>query len=98
MPAGAGSRARAGKGILESTIECLRRECGVRETELLAWLGPCIGPEAFEVGPEVKAAFALHDDSAQDFFKPHGSGKWLADLQAVGAPAAAGHGHHAGLR
>ena len=55
----------------------------MRETGLLAWLGPCIGPEAFEVGPEVKAAFVAHDDSAQDFFKPHGSGKWLADLQGL---------------
>ena len=53
-----GLAGEGGQGILESTVECLRRECGVRETELLAWLGPCIGPDAFEVGPEVKAAFA----------------------------------------
>jgi polyphenol oxidase len=78
-----GLAGEGGQGILESTTECLRRECGVRETELLVWLGPCIGPDAFEVGPEVKAAFVMHHASAQDFFKPNGSAKWLADLQGL---------------
>jgi len=71
-----------GRGILESTIEALH-ENGARESEILAWLGPCIGPDAFEVGPEVKAAFVSHDAGAKDLFKPHGNGKWLADLQGL---------------
>ena len=78
-----GLAGEGGQGILESTAECLRRESGARETELLAWLGPCIGPDAFEVGPEVKAAFVAYDADAQEFFKPRASGKWLADLQGL---------------
>ncbi|MBX3653259.1 MAG: laccase domain-containing protein [Ramlibacter sp.] len=49
----------------------------------LAWLGPCIGPAAFEVGPEVKAAFEAHDPAASALFRPHGAGKWLADLPGL---------------
>lgn len=70
-----------GQGILESVMQCLRRDSGA--SEILAWLGPCIGPDAFEVGPEVKDAFVAHDDGAQALFKPQGSGKWLADLQGL---------------
>ena len=49
----------------------------------MAWLGPCIGPEAFEVGPEVKAVFEAHDPEAAGLFRPHGTGKWLADLPGL---------------
>lgn len=49
----------------------------------IAWLGPCIGPGAFEVGPEVKAAFEnTHADAAQ-FFVAAGAGKYLADLAGL---------------
>jgi YfiH family protein len=47
------------------------------------WLGPCIGPTAFEVGPEVKEAFEATDAAAATSFRPHGPGKWLADLPAL---------------
>lgn len=77
-----GLAGEAGKGVLESTAECLQKT-GARATEVLAWLGPCIGPDAFEVGPEVKAAFAERDAGAAHFFKPNASGKWLADLQGL---------------
>ena len=47
----------------------------------LAWLGPCIGPTAFEVGGEVRATFLRHDAAAAAAFQPAGrQGKWLADL------------------
>lgn len=49
----------------------------------LAWLGPCIGPQAFEVGPEVRAAFCAHDAAAAQHFRPLGAGKYLADLAAL---------------
>ena len=55
----------------------------VKPSGLLAWLGPCIGPEAFEVGDEVRAAFLQHDASASPHFKPLREGKWLADLPAL---------------
>lgn len=49
----------------------------------IAWLGPCIGPEVFEVGPEVKAAFVLHLPQASHCFKPLPQDKWLADLAGL---------------
>lgn len=72
-----------GRGVLESVVECMQQQANASATEILAWLGPCIGPEAFEVGPEVKAAFARHDAGAAAFFNPRGNGKWLADLQGL---------------
>ena len=51
--------------------------------EVIAWLGPCIGPDAFEVGAEVKAAFEAHDPQAATMFRPHTPGKWLANLPGL---------------
>ena len=65
-------------GVLENTIAALR----VAPGELLAWLGPAIGPERFEVGDEVRAAFVAHDADAANGFRPQGS-KWLADIYAL---------------
>jgi hypothetical protein len=48
-----------------------------------AWLGPCIGPNAFEVGPEVRAAFMVFDPAAQALFRPGRPGKWFADLAGL---------------
>ena len=52
-------------------------------TKILAWLGPCIGPSAFEVGPEVKAAFDAGQPEAGRLFVPGGAGKYLANLPAL---------------
>jgi YfiH family protein len=49
----------------------------------LAWLGPCIGPQAFEVGAEVRAAFCAADAAAERFFMPSGAGHFLADLAGL---------------
>ena len=51
--------------------------------DILVWLGPCIGPEKFEVGGEVRDAFLEPDASATAMFKPCGPGKWLADLAGL---------------
>ncbi len=51
--------------------------------ETLTWLGPCIGPRAFEVGSEVRTAFVAHNAQAAQCFKPHGPDKWLADLPSL---------------
>lgn len=48
-----------------------------------AWLGPCIGPDAFEVGDEVRAAFVARDADAERCFRPGHPGKWFADLAAL---------------
>lgn len=69
-------------GVLEATLSALRQAAG--EGQVLAWLGPAIGPEAFEVGEEVRAAFADRWPAAADHFKPHPQpGKWWADLPAL---------------
>lgn len=53
--------------------------------DTLAWLGPCIGPQAFEVGPEVRAAFCDADAAAQACFvaRADAPGKYLCDLAGL---------------
>lgn len=63
-------------GVLERTVAAM----GVPGEQVLAYLGPAIGPRAFEVGPEVRAAFMALDASAAAAFAPHANGKYLADL------------------
>lgn len=64
-------------GVLERTVACF-------EERPMAWLGPCIGPRAFEVGDEVKAAFEAQSVEASRCFRPTGApGKWRADLPAL---------------
>ena len=74
------------RGLADGVLEALWREMAARAGaagEMLAWLGPCIGPEAFEVGPEVRAAFVTKDAGAAAAFRAHGEGKFLADLPAL---------------
>jgi len=51
--------------------------------DLQAWLGPAIGPAAYEVGEEVREAFLAADPGAQACFRPSPAGRWLADLYAL---------------
>ena len=48
----------------------------------MAWLGPAIGPNAFEVGAEVRAQFIQHDQQAIHAFKLHGD-KWLCNMYLI---------------
>jgi YfiH family protein len=48
--------------------------------DLLAWLGPAIGPDRFEVGEDVRAAFVQKSPDFAEAFKPQAGGKWLADI------------------
>ena len=65
-------------GVLERTLVQLDVESPV------VWLGPCIGPNAFEVGDEVRAAFAAASPEAADCFRATGEpGKWRANLPAL---------------
>jgi YfiH family protein len=63
-------------GVIENTVS----EMGVAPARLLAYLGPAIGPGAFEVGADVRAAFIAADSAADHAFKPLREHKWLADL------------------
>jgi polyphenol oxidase len=63
-------------GVIEATIDTMH----VPSSGLLAWLGPAIGPQAFEVGDEVRQAFVHVDENARHAFTPQADGKWLADI------------------
>ncbi|HWT72519.1 MAG TPA: peptidoglycan editing factor PgeF [Oxalicibacterium sp.] len=77
----AGWRGLAG-GVLQNTIAQMQAAGG---TELFAWLGPAIGPAHFEVGEDVRQAFADHSSSAAAAFKSLAGrpGKYLADLYGL---------------
>lgn len=67
-------------GVLERTVEAMVVPPG----EVLAWLGPAIGPAAFEVGGEVREAFVAEDPRATTAFHPGAMpGKWWGDLPAL---------------
>lgn len=66
-------------GVLEASVAAM----AAAPSSLSAWLGPVIGPRAFEVGAEVRDALCDGDHGAGDHFTPLGRGKWLADLAAL---------------
>jgi YfiH family protein len=64
-------------GVIEAALEALR----IPGEELLAWLGPAIGPASFRVGEAVREAFLAADPRhAADAFTPADDGYWCADL------------------
>lgn len=73
----AGWRGLAG-GVVENAVRLLDRA----PQDVLAYLGPCIGPAQFEVGGDVLEAFVAHDAQAARAFRPYPGrpGKWLCDL------------------
>jgi len=74
----AGWRGLAG-GVIEATIAAL----GSAPAQLMAWLGPAIGPQHFEVGEDVHRAFTAEDQSAASAFMPNERGRWRCDLPAL---------------
>jgi len=76
-----------GEGVLEETYKSFQALAlmnkGQADTEVIAWLGPCIGPTTFEVGDEVRAAFVEQQPQAAQMFIPLGGGKWLANLAGL---------------
>jgi YfiH family protein len=82
-------------GVLERTAEALARAAGCEVAELVAWLGPCLGPRAFEVGADVRDAFGAASHHAFELRpRPDGSARWLADLPRLARDRL----HAAGLR
>lgn len=63
-------------GVIEQTVHAMN----VPPQSLMAWLGPAIGPQAFEVGEEVRAAFIERLAEASAAFAPGKGGKWYADI------------------
>lgn len=66
-------------GVIGATVAALRSD----PADLLAWLGPAIGPAQFEVGAEVRQAFLDLDAGNADCFKPSPAGRWLADIYGL---------------
>jgi YfiH family protein len=71
------------RGLCAGVIESIVAAMGVPPARLLAWLGPAIGPDAYEIGAEVRAAFLQHDAKAESAFVPSRQGHWRLDLYAV---------------
>ena len=68
------------RGLCDGVIEQTVRAMNVQPAALMAWLGPAIGAQAFEVGDEVRAAFLARQPQAVAAFIPAAPGKWLADI------------------
>jgi YfiH family protein len=69
-------------GVLEASVAALVAS-GAAAGDLLAWLGPAIGPQAYEVGVEVRNAFLAADPEAEAVFRNGRPGHWWLDLYAA---------------
>jgi polyphenol oxidase len=78
-------------GVIESALDAMQ----VDGSRVLAWMGPCIGPDAFEVGAEVREAFVARDPGAAEAFRAHTTGKFMADLYRLARRRLAARGVHA---
>jgi purine-nucleoside/S-methyl-5'-thioadenosine phosphorylase / adenosine deaminase len=78
-------------GVLEAALGAMR----VPPANVLAWLGPAIGPRSFEVGADVLDAHCVADPGAAECFAPHRPGKWLGDLYALARRRLTRSGVHA---
>lgn len=69
------------RGLAAGVLEAAAESLDTAPADVLVWLGPAIGPKAFEVGPEVREAFVQqHPQTAQAFVPSHNPGKFLADI------------------
>lgn len=68
------------KGLAAGIIEATLKKLSVTTKDLLAWLGPAIGPNAFEVGEDVFNLFITHEQQAEQAFKSIDKHTWLANI------------------
>lgn len=71
------------RGLASEIIPATITAMNIPGEQLMAWLGPAIGPEAFEVGDEVREQFISLDSKNQYYFKPSPNKRWLADIYAL---------------
>lgn len=95
--AGAGPGGQAMRGIVHQGVRALCEATATDPADLVAWLGPCIGPERFEVGADVLRGFGV--DAARGCehprFRPiqaQAGAKWLADLAGLARDRLSGVG------
>ena len=77
------------RGLAAGVLGAAVRALGAEPASITAWLGPAIGPEAFEVGDEVRAACTETDAAAAADFTANARGRWQADLVALARRALA---------
>jgi polyphenol oxidase len=70
-------------GVLELTLQALCDAARCDASQVACWLGPCIGPDHFEVGADVLSAFGVAADGPSPEFVATSPGKWHADLAAL---------------
>ncbi|MDZ4210408.1 MAG: peptidoglycan editing factor PgeF [Methylotenera sp.] len=70
------------RGLCDGAIEAAVNKLPVEKSEILAWLGPAIGPNAFEVGDDVREQFIEHDNQAASAFKKLGD-KLLCNMYLI---------------
>jgi YfiH family protein len=75
-------------GVIDNTVAAMTAR-GAQPGDLLAYIGPGIGPDAFEVGDDVYQAYTARDAGAAAAFKRHAPGKWVADLPLLARRALA---------
>jgi hypothetical protein len=85
----AGWRGLAG-GVIEATLHALQAR--VPDGQWQVWLGPAIGPQAFEVGAEVREAFVAQNPAAAGAFQPGAPDKFLADIYLLARQRLAARG------
>lgn len=66
-------------GVIEATVAAMAAPAPA----ILAWLGPAIGPQVYEIGEDVRAAFVACDVRAAGAFQPTRPGHWYLDLYAI---------------
>lgn len=71
------------KGMVAGVIEAAVHSMDVAPQSLMAWLGPAIAQDAFEVGDEVRASFVSIQPQSAAAFIPGQQGKWFADLYTL---------------
>ncbi len=71
------------RGLLAGVLEATLRQFDEPPANVLAWLGPAIGPDAFEVGEDVRNGYLSDDPDAALAFRAHRPGHWLADIYSL---------------
>jgi YfiH family protein len=83
------------RGLLHGVLPAAVAKLRVDAAEIVAWLGPAIGPAAFEVGADVREPFVAAEPAADRHFVRNARGRWQADLYGLARDSLAGVGVHA---
>jgi YfiH family protein len=80
------------RGLKAGVLPAAVRALGAHPEQVMAWLGPAIGPAAYEVGDDVRSAFVASDPAVERAFAPNARGRWQADLYALARNSLRGAG------